>query len=74
MTVDEKEMQRILAKAARLERAEQRQKEMAAFVQTHQLKCFKCGSGLIDWASTGTTNGHNWAICLICVRKPKGGR
>ena len=64
-------MERIQKKAAKFERAEQRQQEMAAFVQQHNLKCFLCKSGIIDWAKTGTTNGRHWAICILCVRKRK---
>lgn len=55
-----------------VEARDAKQAGMAAFVLEHGISCFKCQSGMNDWASTGTTNRRAWAICVRCVRL-KGG-
>jgi hypothetical protein len=50
----------------------ERQMRMSAFASKHGLKCFKCGSGITDWAKTGISAGKRpWAICVRCVRNKK---
>ena len=46
-----------------------RQVALLAFVEKHDLKCFKCGSELAEWAKTGFSKRGPWAICVSCVNK-----
>ena len=47
----------------------ERQMRLAAFVDQHNITCFKCGSRLNDWAKTGLKGRRPWAICVRCVRQ-----
>src|SRR5258708_21985469 len=43
------------------------QEAFAAFVERHDLRCFKCGAPKADWAKTGISKRGPWAICAPCV-------
>ena len=47
--------------------SEKRQAALAAFVENHELSCFKCGAGKARWAKTGVSKRGPWAICAYCV-------
>jgi len=51
--------------AARTRRT--RQDALAAFVDQHDLSCFKCGATEAEWAKTGISKRGPWAICVTCV-------
>lgn len=44
-----------------------RQAALAAFVEQHGLRCFKCGAGDAEWAKTGISKRGPWAICVPCA-------
>jgi ribonuclease HI len=44
-----------------------RQAALAAFVEQHGLRCFKCGGEKVKWAKTGLSKRGPWAICTDCV-------
>ena len=44
-----------------------RQFALAAFVQQHGLRCFKCGASEAEWAKTGISKKGPWAICVPCA-------
>jgi len=48
------------------------QAQLVEFVLEHNLACFKCGTRLNTWASTGFNQwGKPYAICVPCVREPR---
>jgi hypothetical protein len=44
-----------------------RQDALAAFVEKHEIGCFKCGAAKAEWAKTGISKRGPWAICARCV-------
>jgi hypothetical protein len=45
-----------------------RQTALAAFVEEHGIRCFKCGAEKAEWAKTGISSKRGaWAICVRCV-------
>jgi hypothetical protein len=48
-----------------------RQDALAAFVEQHELSCFKCGADKAEWAKTGISKKRGaWAIYAHCVAEP----
>jgi len=50
------------------------QDALAAFVERHQLLCFKCGVEKAEWAKTGVSKRGPWAICTSCVAERASAR
>jgi hypothetical protein len=47
-----------------------RQAALTAFVQKHDIACFKCGAKTAEWAKTGIHPKRGpWAICVPCVSR-----
>jgi hypothetical protein len=44
-----------------------RQTAMVAYVDQHELACFKCVTRKAEWAKTGRSRRGRWAICVDCV-------
>ena len=62
------EVDRILKKVAKWERQDARRAEREAFVNTHGLACFKCGTRMNEWAAARMGEFGPWALCVRCHR------